>query len=109
MREGIGDTGPLPVEGAPYPNTVRIAGVIWVVFGALILLNAALNVVLNLGAGAAGGPPGGGICPLLVAALFGAAFAHVGLQSLRGTARDTLGNGIGSIVIGLLNAGFGTL
>ena len=84
------------------PKLVRTAGIIWIVFGALICINA----VVNLGiAGAGGSNAGSGACSIL----FGVAFIFVGWQSLKGTAKDTLGNGIGSIVIGILNTGIGAL
>ena len=34
--------------------------------------------------------------------LFGAVFLHVGNQSIKGTAAGTVGNGVGSIIFGLL-------
>jgi hypothetical protein len=87
------------------PTTVMAAGVIWVVFGCLILVNMAVNLALT--AGKAQAP--GGVCTGWLAILFGAGFIHVGVQSIRGTARDTLGNGIGSIIFALLNGGIGAL
>jgi hypothetical protein len=84
------------------PSLVRTAGIIWIVFGSLMLLNAAVNLVL---AGMNGTNIGGVAC----GALFGIAFVFVGVQSVKGTAKDTLGNGIGSLVIGVLNAGVGAL
>jgi hypothetical protein len=89
---------------------VYTAGVIWIVFGCLILLNAAVNLLLTLGLAAAdGAQAAGGTCPVLLGVLFGAVFILVGVQSTRGTAKDTLGNGIGSIIFGLINGGFGAL
>jgi hypothetical protein len=84
--------------------------VIWIVFGSLILLNAAINLLLTFGMSAGGGAQAaGGVCPVLIGVLFGAVFIHVGVQSVQGTAKDTLGNGIGSIIFALLNGGFGVL
>jgi hypothetical protein len=71
--------------------------------------------MFGLAAGGSGGERGAavavgvGVCGGLLLGLFGAVFVHVGVQSVRGTARDTLGNGIGSIIFGLLNLGSGTL
>src|SRR5262249_9234566 len=94
----------------PYPSVVRSAGVIWVVFGGLILLNALVNLGLTVGAQRANqGQAGAGVVPFVVGILFGAVFIHVGVQSIRGTAKDTLGNGIGSIIFGVLNGGWGLL
>jgi hypothetical protein len=99
---------PLPADDVAFPVAVRAAGIVWIIFGCLILLNAAVNFLLTAGAAAAGAPQvAGGTCGLLLAVLFGAVFIHVGIQSVRGTAKDTLGNGIGSIVIGALNMGIG--
>ena len=42
-----------------------------------------------------------GACAMVFALLFGGGFVFVGVQSIRGTASDTLGNGIGSILLGL--------
>jgi hypothetical protein len=92
-------------SGREGPTTVKAAGVIWIVFGCLILLNAAANLALSVGRAQAAG----GMCTGWIAILFGAVFIHVGVQSIRGTARDTLGNGIGSIIFGLLNGGIGAL
>ncbi len=101
------------VEEPPYPAMLTAAGVIWIVFGCLILLN--LVVPLLLASAAAGGQAGaardaalaGGVCGGLVVGLFAAVFIHVGYQSVRGTARDTLGNGVGSIIFALLQFGSG--
>jgi hypothetical protein len=92
----------------PYPWMAAAAGITWIVFGGLILINL-LVLILFVYRLAAGGNPGGaavgGGCGGLLLGLFGGAFLHVGLQTLNGTARDTLGNGVGSFVIGLLNLG----
>lgn len=110
MREGIGEQDQLPVDGPEYPRTVHIAGVIWIVFGSLILVNAAINLLLTFGMAAGGGAQAaGGMSSVLIGVLVGAVFIHVGVQSTRGTAKDTLGNGIGSIIFGLLNGGLGAL
>jgi hypothetical protein len=119
MRDDYDELDEIEFRRPPVPGTVRAAGVIWIVFGCLILLGAAANLVVSVGAAGAGAgpraaapgqPPAGvGICGALVNALFGAAFVFVGVQSFNGTARDTLGNGIGSIGIGLLNGGCGAL
>jgi len=94
---------------------VKAAGVIWIVVGCLILLNLAAGLLINFAVAAnvngdaAASAIGGGICPALFIGLFGAVFLHVGTQSIRGTARDTLGNGIGSIVFALLEFGFAAM
>jgi len=129
MRDDY-DEDDIALPQSRYPKAVYAAGVIWIVIGALILLNAAVNLVVGLtqmgavpavkgpgipqGPGPAQGPPGGavattGVCPAVMGLLFGVAFVHAGLQSTKGTARDTLGNAIGSIIIALLNGGFGVI
>jgi hypothetical protein len=45
------------------------------------------------------------MCGGLFAALFGGGFIFVGIQTLIGTAKDTLGNGIGSIIFAALIGG----
>ncbi len=101
------------------PRLIRTAGIIWIIFGSLILINTVVNFALvgaaareNAAAGANaadGAKVIGGGCGSFVGIAFGIAFLFVGTQSVNGTAKDTLGNGIGSIVIGLLNAGLGAV
>ncbi len=99
-------------EETPFPQKVKIAGIIWITVGCLILVNLVASLLLNFVVAASAGPEaagkavGGGICPALVIGLFGAAFLHVGIQSIRGVARDTLGNAIGSLVFALIEFGF---
>jgi hypothetical protein len=114
MHEGIDEPDVRFTQSAAYPTTVRIAGIVWIVFGGLILLSAAANLLLSFGMPAKSGAEGagraaGGICTVLLLVVFGAVFVHVGIQSIRGTAKDTLGNGMGSIVFGLLNLGYGVM
>ena len=92
-----------------YPMAVTLAGLAWIAFGALILFNlvillaSVLSLSAQVQAEERGAAVAGGFCGGLMLALFGAVFIHVGIQSVRGTARDTLGNGIGSILFGLIN------
>lgn len=96
----------------PYPSMLRNAGYLWVIFGLIILVNGGINVMMSVG-GAGGADQdakvAGGTCGILVVALLGGVFIHVGMQSINGTARDTMGNGIGSMIIGLLQAGGGVV
>jgi hypothetical protein len=97
----------------PFPALVKVAGIMWIAYGCLMLL----NVVVTLGlsgqppAPAAAGPqpPAVGSSGGCLGILFGIGFFVAGVQSLRGTARDTLGNSIGSFVIGALGVGVGGL
>jgi hypothetical protein len=91
-------------EEPRFPLTVQIAGVLWIVFGVIKILDAVLMTAM-MGDQAnnpnkAAAPPMGGLfgCGFLVAV----AFIVVGYQSFHGTAKDTLGNGAGSIILGLL-------
>jgi hypothetical protein len=110
MREDVGEQQELPPGDAQYPRAVHTAGVIWIIFGCLILLGAAVNLLLTFGVAAAPRADAvGGVCPVLIYVISGAVFVHVGVQSTRGTAKDTLGNGIGSLIFGLVDMGFGAL
>ena len=90
------------------PGSVRAAGIIWVVFGALILLSGALQILSQLVLAppeARGAAITGSFCSALFVAFVGGVFIHVGVQSLSGTAKDTLGNGIGSIIFAAIIGG----
>jgi hypothetical protein len=86
------------------PKLVSTAGIIWIVFGSILLINAVVNLGLSGATVRAGENPSGGPCGGIVGIGFGIAFVFVGMQSVKGTAKDTLGNGIGSIIIGALYA-----
>jgi hypothetical protein len=94
-------------EEPAFPPAVRAAGIIWVVAGALILLSLGANVLMSLGSSGAAPAEGayfaGQVCGGLFVAVFGAAFIFVGVQTAAGAARDTTGNAVGSILLGLLN------
>jgi hypothetical protein len=105
-------------EGPRFPATVMTAGIAWIGFGSLGLFLMLVSLVLRAAepadvgprdpAGKAGyqaGRVGGTICGGLIAG----AFIFVGIQTVRGTAKDTLGNAIGSILLGALYAGVGLL
>ena len=109
MRERDDEDDELQYGRPEFPRAVQIAGIIWIVIGSLILLNAAAGLLLTFGTVGGGADRAGGVCPMLIGVLFAAVFLHVGIQSTRGTAKDTLGNGIGSILFGLPNAGFGVI
>jgi uncharacterized membrane protein HdeD (DUF308 family) len=105
------DDRPEEYEPAPrqLPATVLTAGIVWILIGGLILLNGLITVVLLMATAGAPDAPAeakgilaGGSCTVLLIALFGAAFILVGVQTVKGTAKDTLGNSIGSLVFGAL-------
>jgi hypothetical protein len=92
-----------------YPLTVRIAAVTWVTIGALAVISAFLEFSQASAEGRAGPPVEGGVAAVKkhvggICCTFGIALAFiaVGHQTLYGKAKDTLGNGIGSILLGLL-------
>jgi hypothetical protein len=90
-----------------YPPLVLAAGIIWIVFGFIILLDAAALLLLVAGGEAQGAFAGGQVCGTLFVGLIGGAFIFVGVQSVKGTAPDTLGNGIGSLLFGGLEVVMG--
>src|SRR5262249_3071463 len=95
-------------RGVPFPAGVMAAGIIWIAFGVLGITSSILGFVLNAGRAAPGQGPSsgaGGGCGLLVAI----AFLVVGIQTVKGTAKGSLGNGIGSVVFGLLYGGLALL
>jgi hypothetical protein len=101
MQEGF-ETNGLISEAPSYPRQVRISGIIWIVFGSLILGWAGLSFfVLFMKS------PGGvelyviSSC-VLAMYLFGGGFLLAGVKSVRGTARDLLGYAVGSIIFALL-------
>jgi hypothetical protein len=91
-----------------FPVVVKIAGIAWISFGGLIALNSLILSLMLIAARVPGGAPKGAIltgagCVFVFLGLIAAAFIFVGVQTVRGTAPGTVGNGIGSIVFGLLN------
>ncbi len=112
-RDAVDDQPESSVQTAPgYPMTVMIAGIAWIFFGGLLLLNLLVLLVGMFGVaagGKVGDAVGGAVCGGLLLGLFGAAFMYVGIQSVRGQAGDTIGNGLGSIIFGLLAFGCGAI
>lgn len=118
MRDGDDEFEDFDDEPA-FPMTVTLAGVGWILFEGLCILSMLINLAGSLAApeAGAGGPRGaeaagyraGQVCGGIFAGLIGGAFVFVGIQSIRGTARDTLGNSIGSIVFGMLYLGLSVL
>lgn len=118
-----------------YPLAVRLAAIAWIGFGCLIIVNALAGAVLNVAVMVTTPPrPAAPMAPLrpgqpIVNAPFGTdaemrmgietgvriflamaisgSLVYAGVQTLRGAAKDTLGNAIGVIVLGVLNLGCG--
>jgi hypothetical protein len=110
MRESFDE--PEDYDDDPgFPATVMAAGVFWIVLGAVLVLALLVALAgaffLAQGRQEKGEVVFGGICTGLFIGLIGAAFIFVGVQTILGTARDTVGNGIGSIIFGVLNGGAG--
>jgi hypothetical protein len=94
----------------PFPGKVLAAGIIWIIAGGLQLLGAAILLFAALvlsGSGLGSLFAGPAMCLGLFVGLIGAAFLLVGTQTVRGTAADTLGNSIGSIILGALGVAVG--
>jgi hypothetical protein len=91
--------------GVPYPVTVLVAGVIWVILGSLLLLGLAAAVVVAVLAGGGLGRPATwplAACGLGMVGLLGMIFLNFGVQCVRGTSSGVGSNGAASIVFGLL-------
>jgi len=84
-----------------FPITVVLAGIIWILYGSMILFAGAVWVGIHFSEG---------MNPELVEflgaaliwAVFGGVLLRVGVRTVRRVAHDTLRSGIGSIIIGIL-------
>jgi hypothetical protein len=92
---------------AKFPGIVMAAGVIWICFGALGMIGSLLGAMAG-GMNQQGGA-GPNMCSNCVSGLIAFAFLYCGYQTVTGKAAGTLGNGIGSLVIGALITLCGTL
>jgi len=88
MDDTVTEQDKLPASESRCPMAIRIAGVIWIVLGCLILVPAALIVLEILGPG---GTPAGKaraagllLLPTLTATLVAAGVVYVGVQATRG-------------------------
>lgn len=97
----------ISIERVPFPGNVHAAGIIWIVFGGLVLLSLSLVGLRFLESELEPQEATGLVCSSIFLLLFGAVFVHVGVQSVKGTAKDTIQNGIGSILFGVLYLGYG--
>jgi hypothetical protein len=83
----------------PFPKVLSYVGFVWIVYGATNLVGATLSLAqLSVGPF----PNGEVLTQLWVCLVAGAGLAYIGVQTVRGSASDTLGNGIGSIIWGAL-------
>jgi hypothetical protein len=88
-----------------FPAAVRAAGIIWIGLGVFSLVSAILSLFLNIVPAAAN--PGqliqGNPCLSACGLLLAIAFLSMGGQTVRGTSRGVVENGICSVLLGLLN------
>lgn len=85
----------------PFPKVFSYVGGVWTVYGAINLIGVlalALLVLLSI----VPFPNGEGVPDLLLILAAGIGLVYNGVQTTRGTASDTLGNGIGSIIWGVI-------
>jgi len=89
----------------PFPSGVRAAAIIWIGFAIVELFIAGLSIALNAAADAANAVPRGqaGISGFFML-MMSLAFLLIGIQTIKGSAKGTLGNGIWSIAMGLIHA-----
>ena len=112
MRDDIEQRFEAREDEPPFPTKVTVAGIAWIVFGGLIVVNLLIALVLlaavsrsavGVDREQASSAFAVGICLSVLLGLFAAGFIFVGVQSVRGTAPGTIANGVGSIIFGLLN------
>ena len=104
MRDEVEKTDNPSQRKPERPIAATFASIIWIAFGCFSLLGAGLLMVGSLMVSAIDGPARL-ILVLLIVLIpcgFATAFIFVGVQTIRRKARDTIGNGIGSIALGLL-------
>jgi hypothetical protein len=129
-QRGQGEDGPPPAaRKVPFPASVTMAGLLWILFGLACIGISLVSVVLIVnaqnkpqtntvakpapGSGQASNPQEQGLNPygvgviigLVLRFLFGVAFLIAGVQSMNGTARGTMRTGVSSIVLGIVVGG----
>jgi hypothetical protein len=106
MRPTYNHDNALPAPAARCPSGVRAAARIWTIMGVLQLLTLAFVLVVTLGGPASAQKAAPHVTQVLLGVLFGVVLLMAGRQTKRGTATDTMGNGVGSLLIGLLNLAY---
>ena len=81
-----------PSANVPFPRGAKIAGIIWMSFGAIGVLLGILSFI------ASNGVESGGCCGVIISL----ALAIIGEQAFNGKAMCLLSSGIGSIIFGLI-------
>jgi hypothetical protein len=90
--------------GSQFPIAAKAAGIIWIAFGILGLINAFLSLPLNVVAvAAAGGGPQGrsNVCGVGWGLVTSVTFLIIGIRTAGGRARGTLISGVASLVCGM--------
>lgn len=107
MRDDLDDDDDRDRREPPrVPGLVRAAGILWITYGSLGLLSTIAGFVMQAGQAAGqaagGNQPGNNPASPCCSIVITIAFLYVGIQSVQGTAKDTLGNAIGSLILGML-------
>ncbi len=104
MTDEVQGIGKRSEHKPKYPMAVTAASIMWIAFGCLLLLGVAFAMVAVVTFGAGDGPARLilVLLPVLISSGFAVAFIFVGVQTVRRKARGTIGNGIGSIALGVL-------
>ena len=99
----------------PYPVLLSVAGYMWMVLGALILIFAVFGVTSgNQAENQEQRDRQDAILPAVIGlfgliAIVGFVFVREGIRSIKGNVRDAIGYGIGSIVVALFPIGAGAV
>lgn len=86
--------------GVRFPMRVRIAGIIWIAFGALGLLGALIAIISSIVVGAQGPAPD--FCAPACLTTIALVSLLSGVQTIRGTSVSIGGNAVASIGFGIL-------
>jgi hypothetical protein len=84
------------------PRVVVVAGYICCAFGGLFLLSRVADFTISKALDIPAAGPQGGVLPLAFGAVIGLMFLSSGVLTVQGKAKNLAGNGVFSLVIGLL-------
>lgn len=87
-----------------FPSVVMTAGIIWILIGSLSLLGAMSSILIILSMPQQRVGAGSDVLTwgVVCSGAVGLAFAICGFQTVQGKSSDTIGNGIGSLILGIL-------
>jgi hypothetical protein len=83
---------------APCPPSIKVASLTWIGWGVLVscvVVGCAISKLLPVS--------------ILIVLIFPAGFIYKGVRTFRGMEADTIGNGLGSVGVGLPHLGIGLL